>query len=86
MKEESGVCGEILDLIGVYYENSEVWGDLLVIMYLVKVTGGEIRAGDDADDARLFHKDNVPAFKFKSFRKSWVRAQSMFKDLGYSLR
>ena len=79
-EEESGVTGEILDLIGVYHENSEVWGDILVIMYLVNVTGGEVRAGDDAVDARLFLKGEIPRFKFMSFRHSWERAQQMIGE------
>lgn len=86
MKEESGMVGEVLDLIGVYYEKSVVWGDLLVIMYLVKVTGGDMQAGDDADDARLFLRDEVPTFKFMSFRNSWERAQRMCQELGLTLR
>lgn len=86
MEEESGVTGRILDLIGVYYEDSEVWGDLLVIMYLVEVTGGELRAGDDADDVRLSTRTEVPNFKFTSFRRSWERAQVMFQERGYELQ
>jgi 8-oxo-dGTP diphosphatase len=85
MEEESGMTGEILDLIGVYYEKSELWGDLLVIMYLVNVTGGEMMAGDDAVDARLFTKDEIPLFKFQSFRQSWEQAQQMFADRGITL-
>ena len=85
MEEESGLTGEIIDLIGVYYENSEVWGDILVIMYLVNVTGGEVRAGDDAVDARLFSKEEVPRFKFMSFRRSWEKAQEMIRELDISL-
>lgn len=81
LKEESGVTGKILGLIGAYYEDSEVYGDLLVIMYLVKATGGEIRAGDDAVDARLFSKEEVPKFKFTSFRDSWERAGRMCREL-----
>jgi len=85
MEEESGVTGRIIDLIGVYYENSKVWGDLLVIMYLVEVTGGKVRPGDDADDARLFYKEEVPRFRFSSFRSSWEKAMEMFESLGYIL-
>jgi len=85
MEEESGITGRILDLIDVYYEDSKVWGDLLVIMYLVEVTGGELRAGDDADDVRLSPRSEVPRFKFVSFRKSWERAQIMFQELGYDI-
>lgn len=80
MEEESGVTGEIMDLIGVFYELSEVWGDLLVITYLVKVTGGELRAGDDADDVRLFSKEEIPRFRFMSFRRTWEQAKTMFDD------
>ena len=85
MEEESGVRGDIIDLIGVYYEQSKVWGDLLVIMYLVNVPSGEVRAGDDAVEARLFTKDEVPRFRFMSFRQSWERAQEMIRDRNMTL-
>jgi ADP-ribose pyrophosphatase YjhB (NUDIX family) len=80
MEEESGMTGRIIDLIGVYYERSEVWGDLLVIMYLVEVTGGELQAGDDAVDARMFTRSEIPNFKFQSFRRSWEKAQQMAEE------
>lgn len=85
MEEESGVRGEIVDFVGVYYENSEVWGDLLVITYLVRVTGGELVAGDDADDVRLFSRNEIPHFKFQSFRKSWEHAQPLFEKHCFSV-
>lgn len=82
LEEEAGVTGEIIGLIGAFYEDSKVYGDLLIIMYLVRVTGGEIRPGDDAVDARLVAKEEVPRFKFMSFRESWERASLMCKELG----
>lgn len=86
MEEESGVTGEILDLIGVFHEHSQVWGDILVITYLVRVTAGELRAGCDADDVRLFNRDEIPEFKFESFRRTWERAMTMFDSYGIVLR
>ena len=85
LEEESGVTGENLGLINVYYEDSDVYRDILVIMYLVKVTGGALRPGDDAADAKLFSVEEMPEFRFFSFRDTWVRAQEMAGELNINL-
>lgn len=85
LKEEAGVWGENLGLIDVYFENSEVYRDILVIMYLVKVTGGELRPGDDASDVKLFRVEEMPFFRFFSFRDTWKKALMMTKKMGIHL-
>ncbi len=85
LEEEAGVTGEILGHIGTYYEKSEVYGDLIIVMYLVQITGGELVAGDDAVDVKLFKKDDVPKFKFKCFRRSWREVNEMCRELDLKL-
>lgn len=85
LKEEAGVTGKILGHIGTYYEVSEVYGDLIIVMYLVEITGGELKAGDDAVDVKLFRKIDVPKFKFKCFKKSWTEVNKMCHDLDLML-
>lgn len=70
LKEETGLEGRILKIVEAYAEKTEVYGDILVIMYLVEVTGGELRPGDDAADARFFEVDQLPDLLFHCFKDS----------------
>ena len=61
LKEETGVSGEIVKLVGVVRrEDKEVYGDILVVEYLVKVVDGELNPGSDADDVRFFSAGELP--------------------------
>lgn len=70
LKEETGMEGIIKGLIGVYLERTKIYGEVLVIIYLVEITGGELKAGDDADDTRFFHKGDQPKLHFSCFRRA----------------
>ena len=70
LKEETGMEGVIKGLIGVYLERTKIYGEVLVIIYLVEITGGELKAGDDADDTRFFHKGDQPKLHFSCFRRA----------------
>ena len=61
MKEETGASGEIVKLLGVIrLEDKELYGDMLIIRYLVKVNDGKLAPGEEADDARFFAIDELP--------------------------
>jgi len=61
LKEETGVSGEIVKLIGVdRIEDREVYGDMLVLRYLVRVSGGELSPGEEVEDARFFDISELP--------------------------
>lgn len=77
LKEESGVEGKVTDLIGVYRNNSGVYGDVLIIMYLVKITGGSPVAGDDADDVGYFDFSEIPDFPFPCFNDAIEKAKEI---------
>ena len=55
LEEETGVSGEIVKLIGVLrIEDKEIYGDMLIIAYLVNVKDGELTPGGEVEDARFF--------------------------------
>ncbi len=74
LKEESGVSGNIVDLLGVYHHASELYGDILVIMYLVNNLQGNIQAGDDADDVAFFVPEEVSDLFFDCYNKPFNKA------------
>jgi ADP-ribose pyrophosphatase YjhB (NUDIX family) len=63
LEEEAGVKGEIRRLLRVARrEDTELYGDMLVVTYLVDVVEGEPSPGEEADDARYFAEDEIPAY------------------------
>lgn len=63
LKEEAGVSGEIVRLIRVARrEDPEVYGDMLVVVYLVKVGDGEPAPGVEAEDAKFFDIGELPDY------------------------
>ncbi len=70
LKEETGLEGRIIRIIEAYSEQADIYGHILVIMYLVEVTGGELRPGDDAADAKFFKPSDLPDLLFTCFKDS----------------
>lgn len=61
LKEETGVSGEIVKLVGVIRrEDKEVYGDMLIVEYLVKVGDEELEPGSDEEDVRFFDIAELP--------------------------
>ena len=60
MKEETGLDIEIIKLTGLYSDPNRDPRGIIAAAYLVKRTGGEIKAGDDAAEAQWFDLDNLP--------------------------
>jgi len=69
LKEETGMEGVIKRLLGVHLEKTEVYGEVLVIVYLVEITGGKLKPGDDAVDTKFFSKEDRPELHFECFRR-----------------
>lgn len=66
--EETGlvvVVGRVLD---VYFNPPDGGGASIFILYRAKRAGGELRAGDDADEAQFFALDRLPDLAFASTR------------------
>ena len=69
LKEETGIPGEIVKLIGVLrIEDKEIYGDMLIIAYLVKVKDGELTPGDEVEDARFFDIAELPEYYLNIFK------------------
>ena len=61
LKEETGASGEIVQLIGVARrEDREIYGDMLIVRYLVKVTSGKLASGDEVAEVRFFDIAELP--------------------------
>lgn len=63
--EETGLRTEPLELVGVYSDPSrDPRGHILSMVFHLRVLGGELRAGDDAEGASLFDMDALPELAF----------------------
>jgi len=69
LEEETGLQGEAGDLIGIYQHESPMYGAILMVGFEYHRTGGELKCGDDADDAQYFPFDQVPEMPFLSHKK-----------------
>jgi ADP-ribose pyrophosphatase YjhB (NUDIX family) len=68
LAEETGLKGKSKRLIGVYPNNSEIHGYLVAVIYEAEIVGGELCAGDDAEEAEFFAVSELPALAFQSHR------------------
>jgi 8-oxo-dGTP diphosphatase len=80
MREETGYDVEPVELLGLFidvYRYREQDIDTLNIHYLVRIVGGEEKAGSDAGDLCWFVKDNLPqSLAFRNDRdalKAWYQ-------------
>jgi len=64
--EETGLKGKCKKLIGVYPNNSEIHGYLVTIIYEAEIIGGNLCAGDDAEEAEFFLVNQIPPLAFQS--------------------
>ena len=68
LKEETGVSGQIVRLVSVgRVEDKEVYGDMLVVRYLIKAGDEEITPGDEVEDARFFNIAELPDYYARRF-------------------
>ena len=69
LREETGVEGEIGQLVDFFSQRSPLYGALLIFGYRVTLIGGELQAGDDAQEARFFDINNLPPIAFLSHQR-----------------
>jgi 8-oxo-dGTP diphosphatase len=70
-KEETGLDIRVRELFGVYAGQDDPRARVVLIIYLVEMVAGELRAGDDASEARLFGPDELPEeIAFRSHRQA----------------
>ncbi len=64
MEEETGLEGIIKSFIKIYNHNSKMYGHVIIITYEVNITGGELKAGDDAECVDFFDIEELPPLAF----------------------
>jgi 8-oxo-dGTP diphosphatase len=69
-EEETGLKVEIIELAGVnsFPEGPPLSG--IMIFFRAQPIGGELRAGDDAEDVRVFPVDEIPLLPFRTHREA----------------
>ena len=72
--EETSLKGEIAGLLGVYSQKTQIYGNLVIIIFLVRITSGKIKAGDDAMDAKFFDFDVIPQMKHYFYKETIEKA------------
>ncbi len=96
LEEEAGITGEIVRLIDVDTVDNDFYGSLAIVTYEVRATGGELKPGDDANDAQYFPILDLPPLAWSSnekaveifvdlYRDNWAMMDSfkqLFPDLG----
>jgi 8-oxo-dGTP diphosphatase len=75
-REETGLEVEIEELLDVFYNPAAQGGASIFILYRARLLGGAIEAGDDADAAAFFGRDELPELAFTSTAevvRRWLR-------------
>ncbi len=81
--EETNLHVEIGGLIDVFFNPDSGGSASIFILYQANLLGGELRAGDDAHDARFFAPDALPELAFAHTRQT-IAALVMQKVDGHS--
>ncbi|MBN1857259.1 MAG: NUDIX hydrolase [Dehalococcoidia bacterium] len=70
LEEEAGVSGEIQRLLRVgRLEDTELYGDMLVVTYLVRVTSDTpVAESDEVDEVRYYSASELPSYLARSLR------------------
>ena len=85
LTEETGLIGRIRGIVGTFHIRSDPRGPIVTILYHAQIVGGELKAGDDAEEVRFFAPDEVPVnLAFASTRSAlWRWARSKKPDLDW---
>lgn len=66
LKEETGLDGVAGKIIGAHLHKNTIYGPVLIIGLETVVTGGTLKAGDDAQDAAFFPISALPEIPLES--------------------
>lgn len=70
LKEETNLDAVVNCQLGYTCHYNTMHGDILLLAFLMYVNDySKMKAGDDADDAKLFSLDNLPKLAFESHEK-----------------
>ncbi len=75
LAEETGLSGEIQGLHGVYAAGDDPRTKVVLIIYLARITGGDLQPGDDADRVDYFPMDDLPELAWSSHRRAFADFQ-----------
>ena len=68
LKEETGLEGEVERFIAWYYGYSPIYERVLSLGFRMRVTGGKLQAGDDAEEAVFHPLKELPPIAFAAHR------------------
>ena len=68
LEEETGIKGKIIRLIGVYPQESKLYGHLLVIAYEIKPISGSFSLSQEIKEAKFVNLRKIPYIPFCSHR------------------
>jgi thiamine-phosphate pyrophosphorylase len=74
LQEETGITGRVEELLGMEMSPHPAVRAVLVIGYRVRALGGELKAGDDAEEAGYFPLQALPELAFQSHARIIARA------------
>ncbi|MBO8159900.1 NUDIX hydrolase [Thermosyntropha sp.] len=80
LKEETGMTGRIEDLIGVFHNKTPMYGDIISLIYYIKLDTGIPTPGDDAEGAALINISEINDLGFNSFNTAF----KIYKEKYYS--
>jgi len=80
LEEETGIKGKIIDFVCVDSAINNLYGDLIFVTFESEWIGGELLAGDDAEEAQFFPFENLPPLAFESNTKAVRRYISGYKE------
>lgn len=81
LKEETGIDGNIVQLVDVSSHKNSFYGDLLIVTFEAEKVDGLEKAGDDAAECRYFPAMNLPKLAFDSQEKAIQRFIELKRDL-----
>ncbi|HPR17057.1 MAG TPA: NUDIX domain-containing protein [Candidatus Cloacimonadota bacterium] len=79
MLEETGLQGTVVSFLGYYSDFSPLYEKVISFGFLMKVTGGELRAGDDAAEACYVDWEKLPEICFPSHQNFLNKAHELLK-------
>jgi ADP-ribose pyrophosphatase YjhB (NUDIX family) len=83
MAEETGLSGKIKKLVEVKrVEDEEMYGDMLVVVYLVEEEGGSSVAGDEVEQVKFFEIDQLPDYYVNRFKETIEDIRNEWKKGG----
>ena len=68
LEEETGMKGTVMSLVDFFSQRSPHHGALLIFGYRIEIVGGELRAGDDAQEVDFFDFHDLPHIAFLSHK------------------